>query len=240
MARKQDAPKKNAKTIPQKIARKELIEGGVAEKERKRKALIEGKSAGGGAIPQVSSRQAGVLARNVRGEAPTRRGDQKEKVNKSTRQGRRKGKKVDVNDPKDLKFLANKEKDRVKEEKAGDLKPGQTIFAEYYGKEREGIVVKTLKQAGVTRDVLMKLRDGGKEVKINARKITVRPSKLSDEEDVNQFLKSQNNEQLEAAIKKFNKIEKKSIKLPDEKGVRKRKDALIKIAKDEGIGQFFF
>ena len=170
MARKQDAPKKNAKTIPQKIARKELIEGGVAEKERKRKALIEGKSAGGGAIPQVASRQAGVLARNVRGEAPTRRGDQKEKVNKSTRQGKRKGKKVDVKDPKDLKFLADKEKDRVKTEKTKDLKVGDTITAMYYGKERTGKIVKLLKQAGVVRNAMLDIPGLG-ERKINTRTI---------------------------------------------------------------------
>ncbi len=240
MARKQDAPKRNAKTIPQKIARKELIEGGVAEKEQKRKALIEGKSAGGGAMPKVSARQAGVLARNVRGEAPTRRGDEKVKVSKATRQGKRQGKKIDIKDPKDLKFLREKEKDRVKEEKAGDLKPGQTIIAEYYGKEREGVVVKTIKQAGVTRAVIMKLRDDGREVKVNARKITARPTKLSLDEGFDMFLKSKNNEELEAGIKKYNKREKKDIKLPDEKGVRKRRDALIKIINANPIGEFFF
>jgi len=242
MARKQDAPKRNAKTIPQKIARKELIEGGVAEKEQKRKALIEGKSAGGGAMPKVSARQAGVLARNVRSgtQAPTLRGEQREKVSKATRQGKRQGKKIDIKDPKDLKFLREKEKDRVKEEKAGDLKPGQTIIAEYYGKEREGVVVKTIKQAGVTRAVIMKLRDDGREVKVNARKITARPTKLSLDEGFDMFLKSKNNEELEAGIKKYNKREKKDIKLPDEKGVRKRRDALIKIINANPIGEFFF
>ena len=201
--------------------------------------MIEGRDANGGGA-KVSARQAGVLARNVRGEAPTRRGEQKEKVSKATRQGKRKGKKIDIKDPKDLQFLREKEKDRIKEEKAGDLKPGQTIVAEYYGKEREGVVVKTMKQAGVTRSVIMKLKDDGREVKVNARKIIARPTKLSLDEDFDMFLKSKNNEELEAGIEKYNKREKKNIKLPDEKGVRKRREALIKIIKANPIGEFFF
>ena len=79
-------PEKYAKTIPQKIARKELISGGSAEvrsslaKAQARRDLISGGGGGGGASFSSNMVSAGVLPRNLKVGAVTRAREQKSKL----------------------------------------------------------------------------------------------------------------------------------------------------------------
>ena len=158
MARKKGVPVKDEKTVPQKVARKELIAGG--GKEARRRALISGGSddpvmAGQGAALPRSTKSAGVLTRNVRGSAPTRRGDKSAGAkDKRTIDFKRQEKsKLDIKDPKDRKFLEKKERERMRGEKSGKAKVGAKVKFMYYKKEREGKIVDIKMKKGVPRQM---------------------------------------------------------------------------------------
>ena len=167
--RRKSKPTKDAKTIPQKIARKELIAGGGKAKLREQlkagEPLLLG---GGGAMP--STKSAGVLARNVRGVAPTRRGDAKVKVDARTRQGKRQKRgKLDLKNKEDLAFLRRNERDRMRMEKGGGLKVGQEVSGMFYGKKRTGKIKEIEVKKGINRSVLIVDNETGKEMRINTK-----------------------------------------------------------------------
>jgi hypothetical protein len=175
MPRHKGEPKRNAKTIPQRIARKELIAGG--GKEARRRALIAGGGddpvmmGGGGAMP--STKSAGVLPRNVRGSAPTRRGDASAGAkDKRTREAKRQTKKkLDVKDPKDLKFLEKKERERVRGEKSSKVKKGEKVRFKYYGKEREGTILEVNMRKGVPRSMTIDVVGLGRKDNVDIKNI---------------------------------------------------------------------
>jgi hypothetical protein len=175
MARKKGDPKQNAKTIPQRIARKELIEGGSAEarsgiaKAQARRNLIAGVGgAGGGAMP--STKSAGVLGRNVRGGAVTRAREQKVKVDKRTAQGKRQARgKIDIKKKADREFLMRNERDRMRAEKGKGLRVGQEVSGMYYGKKRTGKIKSIEVKKGINRSVTIVDSETGKEMKINTK-----------------------------------------------------------------------
>lgn len=152
--RRKSKPVKDAKTIPQKIARKELVEGG--GKEARRRALIAGDDpimAGGGAMP--STKSSGVLARNVRGSAPTRRGDISAgaKDKRTVDFKRQQKNKLDLKDSKDIQFLKKKERERLRGTKSSKAKVGAKVKFMYYKKEREGKIVDIKMKKGVPRQM---------------------------------------------------------------------------------------
>ena len=159
--RRKGRPKKNAKTIPQKVARKELIMGGSAEakagieKARKKRQLIAGKSMVEEKAP-VSMKSAGVLRRNIRGGAVLREAE-KVKVDKRTRGAKQSKQGVDIKKDSDLRRLAKVEKSRISETKISKLKVGDKVKFKYYGKEREGVVAKIpSKRGGFQKDIEIK------------------------------------------------------------------------------------
>jgi len=171
MPRHKGEPKRNAKTIPQRIARKELIAGGGKAKLREQLKAGEPLLLGGGAMP--STKSAGVLARNVRGSAPTRRGDASAGAkDKRTREAKRQTKKkLDIKDPKDLKFLEKKERERVRGEKSSKVKKGEKVRFKYYGKEREGTILEVNMRKGVPRSMTIDVVGLGRKDNVDIKNI---------------------------------------------------------------------
>jgi len=154
-------PEKNAKTIPQKIARKELIGGGSAEvrsslaKAQARRDLISGGGGGGGASFSSDIVSAGVLPRNLKVGAVTRAREQKVKVDKRTRQGLQQKEGVDVKKDKDVKRLGKVQTSKDRDEKLSKLKKGDKVKFKYYGKVYDGVVAitPTTKTAGRFKNI---------------------------------------------------------------------------------------
>jgi len=160
MKQKQKNPVKDAKTIPQRIARKELISGGSAEaraglaKAQARRDLISGVG-GGGASFSSDMVSAGVLPRNLRVGAVTRAREQKVKVDKRTRQGLQQKEGVDVKKDKDVKRLGKVQMSKERDDKLSKLNKGDKVKFKYYGKTLDGVVVRkpTIKTAGRLKNV---------------------------------------------------------------------------------------
>ena len=148
---KKSKPIKNARTIPQQIARKNLVEGS-SENQRLRQMLISGDSVAKemGPASSITSQSAGILSRNIMGAAPTRRGDDyRTSTDKRRRKViRQKTKKLDINNPKDLTFLEKNERQRMRNANLTKITTGKTLDLKYYGKERKGKVVKVVKYVG--------------------------------------------------------------------------------------------
>jgi len=179
MARKKNVPVKDAKTIPQKIARQELVTGKKtsvgALGAPAGTAVIRNPPPGMTKIPvDMLKREIGLgikrgnvtvrkkvqpgktmLARNVRGDAPTRRGDVSAgaKDKRTVDFKRQQKSKIDVKDAKDREFLKKKERERERGTKASKAKVGAKVKFMYYKKEREGKIVDIKMKKGVPRQM---------------------------------------------------------------------------------------
>jgi hypothetical protein len=181
MARRKKEPKQNAKTIPQQIARRELITGGSAEAisgrataSARRQLIAGGMDAGGGGGSRTMV-SAGVLPRNVRGGAITRAREQKVKVDKRTRLGRLQKTGVDVSKEKDVRKLGKIQMSKDRQKKIEGLSVGDKVKFNYYGKEREGTIKKiSAPKGGFLKNVMIQsdiFKTSDKIKTINAKNI---------------------------------------------------------------------